>query len=230
MIDAVLLDVGGVFLAPDQEVIRPIIDAAGGDGSPTALDRAHYAGVAGLDAVGGVDWAEYLRALAATAGVPSEKLEAVVAALGEVLRGGAVWRRVLPGSADGLRRLADTGVGLGVVSNSDGTVAEQLVTARICQVGQGRGVEVAVVVDSAVAGYDKPDPRIFAIAIERLGVAADRMVHVGDTVFADVAGARAAGIRPLHLDPYDFCRSPKGDHEHVRSVAAVAELVLAERV
>jgi putative hydrolase of the HAD superfamily len=114
------------------------------------------------------------------------------------------------------------------VSNSDGTVQEQLLMTRICQVGRGHGVQVAIVVDSAVAGFEKPDPRIFALALESLGVPAARAVHVGDTIFADVEGARAAGVRPLHLDPHGFCPRPD-DHDHVRSLADVAELVVAER-
>jgi putative hydrolase of the HAD superfamily len=48
-------------------------------------------------------------------------------------------------------------------------------------------------------------------------------VHVGDSVRMDVGGARAAGIRPLHLDPFGFCSA--ADHEHVRSLEEVAGLV-----
>jgi putative hydrolase of the HAD superfamily len=228
VIEAVLLDVGGVFIAPDHEVIRPPIEEAGGDGSPAVLDRAHYAGIAALDATADLDWDAYHRAVARTAGVPEERVVAVAAALRDRMQGPGTWQRLLPGSSEGLRLIADTGVGLGIVSNSDGTVQEQLVTTRICQVGQGHGVPVAIVIDSAVAGFEKPDPRIFALALETLGVAADRAVHVGDTIFADVEGARAAGVRPLHLDPHGFCPRPE-DHDHVRSLADVAELVVAER-
>ena len=229
MIDAVLLDVGGVFTAPDHDVIRPVVEAAGGDGSSPVLDRAHYAGIAAVDERGSFDLSVYDHAVARAAGVPAAKEAGVVAALDAAMRGAAVWRRLLPGSVEGLRRIAATGAALGVVSNSDGTVAEQLVAARICQVGVGEGVPVAVVVDSALAGFEKPDPRIFAIALEQLGVGAERTVHVGDTAFADVDGARAAGVRPLHLDPYGLCVRPPGDHEHVRSLSEVADLVRAER-
>jgi putative hydrolase of the HAD superfamily len=228
-IDAVLLDVGGVFIAPDHALLRPAVEQAGGDGSSATLDRGHYAGIAALDAAGGLDWPAYHRAVATIAGVPEVNIPAAMSALADVLSRPGVWRRVLPGSIAGLRLLAETGVGLGIVSNSDGSVEEQLVAERICQVGLGEGVEVAVVIDSAVAGFEKPDPRIFALALKSLGVPADRTVHVGDTAFADVDGALAAGVRPLHLDPYGFCPRPSGDHEHVRSLADVAELVTAER-
>lgn len=228
MIEAVLLDVGGVFIAPDHEVIRPPIMSAGGDGSPAVLDRAHYAGIAALDATADLDWDAYHRAVARTAGVADDRVAAVAVSLRERMQGSGTWQRLLPGASEGLRLIADTGVRIGIVSNSDGTVQEQLVTTRICQVGQGHGVPVAVVVDSAVAGFEKPDPRIFALALETLGVPAAHAVHVGDTIFADVEGARAAGVRPLHLDPHGFCPRPE-DHEHVRSLTDVADLVLAER-
>jgi putative hydrolase of the HAD superfamily len=230
MIDAVLLDVGGVFIAPDHELIRPPIEEAGGDGSSAVLDRGHYAGISALDATSGLDWNAYHLAVARNSGIAEERVATVAVALEEAMRRpGKTWQRLLPGSIDGLRLIADTGVGLGVVSNSDGTVEEQLVATRICQVGEGHGVPVAIVVDSAVAGIEKPDPRIFALALDRLGVPAGRAVHVGDTVYADVEGARAAGVRPLHLDPYGFCLVADGDHEHVRSLADVADLIVAER-
>jgi putative hydrolase of the HAD superfamily len=230
VIEAVLLDVGGVFIAPDHDIVRPPIEEAGGDGSSAVLDRGHYAGISALDATAGVDWTAYHRAVARNSGVAEHRVACVATALEEAMRRpGKTWQRLLPGSIDGLRLIADTGVGLGIVSNSDGTVEEQLVTTRICQVGEGHGVPVAIVVDSAVAGMEKPDPRIFALALDTLGVAASRAVHVGDTVYADVEGARAAGVRPLHLDPHDFCTGRAGDHEHVRSLADVASLIVAER-
>jgi HAD superfamily hydrolase (TIGR01549 family) len=48
-------------------------------------------------------------------------------------------------------------------------------------------------VSSAEAGAEKPDPRAFAKAVDRLGVRAERALHVGDDE-ADQAGAAAAGL------------------------------------
>jgi putative hydrolase of the HAD superfamily len=229
VIDAVLLDVGGVFILPDHELIRPPIEEAGGDGSPAVLDRGHYAGISALDALAELDWGAYHQAVARNSGVPDDRVGSVAEAMRQAMQRPGSWQRLLPGSSEGLRLIAETGVGLGIVSNSDGTVQEQLLTTGICQVGLGLGIPVAIVVDSAVAGFEKPDPRIFALALESLGVPAGRAVHVGDTVFADVLGARAAGVRPLHLDPYGFCPRPAGDHDHVRSLADVADLIVAGR-
>lgn len=51
------------------------------------------------------------------------------------------------------------------------------------------------VVFSQDHGVEKPDPRIFAIALEKAGCRKDEMVHVGDSLNDDVAGAAAAGVR-----------------------------------
>ncbi len=45
------------------------------------------------------------------------------------------------------------------------------------------------------------------------------VVHVGDRVVTDVDGAHAAGIAPVHLDPYRLCRA--SDHRHVRTLAGL---------
>jgi putative hydrolase of the HAD superfamily len=54
----------------------------------------------------------------------------------------------------------------------------------------------ALVVSEAV-GIAKPDPAIFAHALEELECAPEDAVMVGDSWAADIAGARAAGIRPI---------------------------------
>ncbi len=56
------------------------------------------------------------------------------------------------------------------------------------------------VVISVEVGVGKPDPRIFQIAAERLGVAPGDAVYVGDSLVRDVAGAHAAGMRVVWLD------------------------------
>lgn len=226
-VDAVLLDVGGVFLLPDAETLLLALSAAGADPDAETLARAHYAGTAAMDRSGGPDWDLYRTTLASRCGVPAARLADAVAALdaASVRLGAGLWSRVVPGSIEGLRRLADAGVALGVVSNADGTIAELLVAGKICQVGAGEGVPVTIVVDSHVVGMAKPDPRIFEIALAKLGVAPERAVHVGDTAHADVEGALAAGVRPLHLDPYDDCPYADGHHEHVRSLDDVVRLV-----
>lgn len=225
-VEAVLLDVGGVFLLPDPATLLPTLRAAGAEPDDETMTRAHYAATAAMDRTVS-DWDLYRATLASCAGVPEADVPAAAKALGELFRaaGESIWSRVVPGSIDALRRLADTGVALGVVSNAAGTIAEMLMAGKICQVGAGEGVPVTIVVDSHLVGMAKPDPRIFAIALDRLGVSPERAVHVGDTAHADVDGALAAGVRPLHLDPYGDCPYDAGHHEHVRSLDDVVALV-----
>jgi putative hydrolase of the HAD superfamily len=230
-VDAVLLDVGGVLVLPEPDVLLPVVHAAGAPGATAAeLARGHYAGIAAMDRMAlsrGVtaDWPAYVKALVEVLDVPEERGDALRTAVAGAYAD-LPWTGTVPGAVDALRRLADTGVALGIVSNSNGTVEEQLLTTRICQVGQGEGVPVVVVLDSFVVGIEKPEPGIFEHALAALGVEPQRAIHVGDTGWADVAGARAAGIRPIHLDPYGDCPIPD-DHDHVRDLDGVIEMVRA---
>jgi putative hydrolase of the HAD superfamily len=225
-IAAVLLDVGGVFLVPDHEIYRAALTGAGLAPDADTLDRAHYAGIVAMDALGELRWSVYFEAMAVTCGADASMAPALGAALATTWERGGLWTRVLPGAVEGLTRLAATGTALAMVSNSDGHAEESLLLAGVAQVGPGPGVDVRVVIDSSVVGVEKPDPAIFSIALEAVGVGAQSAVHVGDTVLYDVRGAQQAGLRALHFDPYGLCPD-RNDHEHVRSVGEVAELVEA---
>lgn len=50
------------------------------------------------------------------------------------------------------------------------------------------------VITAADAGYPKPEPAIFQLALERAQVSPSRAIMVGDSYERDVLGARAAGI------------------------------------
>lgn len=91
------------------------------------------------------------------------------------------------------RRLRDAGIKVGIISNWDTRLAGLLD-------GIGLGDLVDTVVCSASVGMHKPDPRIFELACERLGVTPALSAHVGDHMYADVAGARAAGMTPVLIE------------------------------
>ena len=48
------------------------------------------------------------------------------------------------------------------------------------------------------------------------GIAPERIVYVGDSVTMDIGGARAAGLHPILLDPYDD--HADADFERIRSL------------
>lgn len=92
-----------------------------------------------------------------------------------------------------LGALRDRGLRLIAVSNWDCSLPRVL---ERC----GLGGMLDGTVTSAEAGARKPDPAIFAAALELAGCTAEEALHVGDTADEDVAGARAAGIRALLID------------------------------
>ena len=49
-------------------------------------------------------------------------------------------------------------------------------------------------------GFDKPDRRIFEIALDQAGCSAEQLMHVGDSLGTDVSGAKNAGIRSVWLN------------------------------
>jgi putative hydrolase of the HAD superfamily len=227
---AVLLDVGGIFHLPDHDRIAGAFARADVTVSPDALDRAHYAGAAQFTVdIGEIDWQahwrRYLEAYITTAGVgddPSIR-EEVHTHLDSEFAVGDLWSRVVPGSVDGLRALVAAGVRVGVISNADGTVAQRLASQEVLQVGPGLGVEVECVIDSGAVGVSKPDPRIFEIALNAMGIDAADAWYVGDMPGIDVAGARNAGLWPIVMDPFGF--QPDADYARVTSLFDVADLV-----
>lgn len=53
---------------------------------------------------------------------------------------------------------------------------------------------MASVVMSSNAGIRKPDPEIFHIAVDQLGLERKECAYVGDTISRDVIGAREVGL------------------------------------
>ncbi len=225
-IEAVLLDVGGVFVVPHPD---PVGAALVGlcEIDQESAQRAHYAGVAAVDVSSADDpLPDYLRSYASTLGLADDALDVAVERLTPVWAQPSIdlWRLVVEGSVRGLGALSELGVKLGIVSNSDGTVEEQLTRHRICQIGDGVGVPVLAILDSAVVGVAKPDPRIFEQALEALDVKAANTWFVGDSVRFDVDGATGAGLSGVHLDPYGLCADPRA-HLHVQTLADLTHLL-----
>jgi putative hydrolase of the HAD superfamily len=226
---AVLLDVGGVFLLPEHERILGAFTRAEHAVVAEVLDDAHYAAAArfGIDLDAEDDWAacwtEYLEGYAEFCGVTADGREEVHLHLDSEFADAALWYREAPGCRTGLADLAATGVRLGIVSNADGLIGERLRERELLQVGPGVGIEVDCVIDSGAVGVMKPDPRIFRLALEAMGVDAGDAWYVGDMPGIDVVGARRAGLRPFLVDPLGLHR--EAHYERVASLTELAQLV-----
>ncbi len=242
-VSAILLDAGGVLLFPEPDLTLPSLRAAGLSPDLTTLERAHYRAMLGQDLAATPPTPEtwrhdYLLGYVTACGVAESQCAALAAELAPAFTG-LSWAYAGTGTLDGLRALAALGLPLGIVSNSDGTVQGQLLAAGLCYVpaepttpaelttpatppAGGAGVPVGVIVDSAVVGVAKPDPAIFGIALDALGVpASSTVLFVGDSLRYDVAGAIAAGLQPVHFDPYGYCPAPDG-HRHASSLLGLA--------
>jgi putative hydrolase of the HAD superfamily len=105
----------------------------------------------------------------------------------------AIRLRAYADAQPALRALSGRELRLAVVSNWDCSLARVLERCGLAGYLEGA-------VSSAEAGARKPDPAIFAAALELVGCEAAEALHVGDTADEDVAGARAAGIPVLLID------------------------------
>ncbi len=225
-----LLDVGGVLLLPEHDRILGALGRAGFTPPVEVLDHAHYAGAAQLvaeviDTEWPKFWNHYLDAFITRCDIPDDLREDALDHLAQRVRG----RRDLGARRAGLRRrparAARDRRALGIVSNADGTIEQMLREKRIAHVGTGPGVEVEVIVDSTVVGVAKPDPRIFEIALDAMGVAAADSWYVGDMPAFDVAGARNAGLRPFLMDPDQLHLD--ADYDRIGSLSELAARVRA---
>jgi putative hydrolase of the HAD superfamily len=100
-----------------------------------------------------------------------------------------------------LRRLHELGYVVGLVSNRrdplEGLLAEL-----------GLADFFVFTLAAGQANSWKPDPGIFQQALELAGCAPEATVYVGDNYYADVEGARAAGLRPVLIDPHGIFPDP----------------------
>lgn len=225
---AVFLDAGGTLIHLDAPFILAALAEHGVVRDATAFARADRAArqavAASLQAGKPSDdrtrWRLFAATLLQELGCDQATAAAVRAAVAELNREGRLWSRTREGTADVLAELKRRGLILGVVSNSNGHVERFLEHA-------GLRAHLDFVVDSAIVGFEKPDPRIFEVALALAGVRPAEAAHVGDVYEVDVLGARRAGITPVLLDADDFM--PQADCARIRSLAELPSwLVEAE--
>lgn len=218
---AVLFDAGNTLLGLDHDRIAPAVaEALGIPLTAQALRAASPKAALAMEEGRSSDQERalrYLKLLFEYAGVPAGRVDEVNSVLWRLHAEQNLWSGVEAGTAPALGRLQAAGYRLGVVSNSDGRVAEALEA-----VGLARYFEV--VIDSKLVGYEKPDPRIFQPALASLGVTPAEALYVGDLYEVDVVGARQAGMAAVLLDPAGLNASR--DVPTAPDVAAVADRLL----
>jgi putative hydrolase of the HAD superfamily len=138
-------------------------------------------------------WGEYLSALVARLKAPESVRGELINRVVDRFKDITMWSKIFDDTVPFLQTLRQHGLYLGVISNSIGTMEQQLVRVGLAE-------HFDTVLDYAIVGVEKPHPEIFQIALSRAGVAASEAVFVGDTNATDVGGAQLAGLTGVLID------------------------------
>lgn len=209
-IDAVIFDAGGTLVRLDFEWIAEMLGDMGVPATVEALRHGEIHGRRLYDAsafatrpvgeeqpIGTVAAIEaYWGGMLQMAGCPREKLDEAIARMDARQKSEHfLWAKPMEGARETIDTLATMNLKLACVSNSDGRAEQHLERYDL-----RRGL--AFVLDSHIVGIEKPDPRIFDLALEKLGVWPNRALYVGDIRSVDEHGSRSAGMQFVLLDPY----------------------------
>jgi HAD superfamily hydrolase (TIGR01549 family) len=226
-VETVFLDAGGVLVHPDWQRISAILAAHGIEIDPVGLGAADHLAKFQIDVDRYIGtstdrdrFQRYFQLVFAGAGIrPDSRVDGAFDVMREYHDARNLWETVPDDVIPALVRLRTLGLRLVVVSNANGTVANTF--ARL-----GLSPYVDLIVDSHHEGVEKPDPRLFQIALERAGARPNSTVHLGDLFHVDVVGARAAGVRAVLLDAADLYADR--DCQRVRTLAEFANGLEAE--
>jgi putative hydrolase of the HAD superfamily len=218
---ALLVDLGGVVVRPAFERVASALSAHGVAAGAEALAAAEPLArrqldrppAEGLQTDAQRGWLYFDLVLAGAGIARDARTDAALAEVKAWHDVHCLWEDVLDGAREALARLRAAGLRTAAVSNANGTVAVLL--ERL-----GLTALFDVILDSQVVGIEKPDPRLFRLALEGLRAQPEEAVHVGDLYHVDVAGARAAGLRAVLVDEAGLY--PEVDCPRVRSLAELA--------
>ncbi|HET7218755.1 MAG TPA: HAD family hydrolase [Vicinamibacterales bacterium] len=224
MLKTVFLDAGGVLLFPNWSRIEEALSRHGVSVAASALAVAEPRARKQLDDRGTIGtttdasrgWLFFDLILEQAGIARSPQTAAALTELHAYHQANNLWELVPDGVRPALSALRARGLTLVVVSNANGTLRAHM--DRI-----GLSTHLDCVIDSCEEGVEKPDARLFEIALERAGAAADTTIHVGDIYQVDVVGARAAGVRPVLLDETGLHEDV--DCMRVRSLAQLVDLI-----
>ncbi len=206
-IRAVFFDAGNTLLRMNYRVIAHQLTALGVSVTERSIQQAEWRARVRLDTEvlarpapgssteSASTGARYLRYLLEGLGITDDTTIAAVAAWRRAYNlPVGLWNTAEPAADAALRAVRDAGLVAAVISNSNGSVRSILDS-----IGLTRYLDF--VLDSGEVGVEKPDPRIFRLALDRASVEPREAVYVGDLYSVDVLGARAVGLDAILLDP-----------------------------
>lgn len=225
MIDTIFLDAGGVLCHPSWTRVADALVRHGARVTAAALAVAEQRATHELDQASVINTSDdrsrgwlYFNLVLQHAGVEQNAgTDAALAELREYHKHENLWEHVEPDVEPALAALRARGLRLVVVSNANGRLRHLFDRLQLTRWFDH-------VLDSHEWGVEKPDPRLFQLALEQASAEATRTVHVGDLYHVDVMGARRAGLRDAVLfdmaDLYDGVDCPR-----VGSLAGLVEWI-----
>ncbi|MDZ7268247.1 MAG: HAD-IA family hydrolase [candidate division KSB1 bacterium] len=216
-LQAVCFDVGQTILSPDYPFIREMLARFGVPTSIATLDKGAALGREKFfRGTHGEQWKDFFTFWLRYAGAPAGQIPTMLQLIYERHQREHLWNYLEPTAHDTFHALQAMGLRLGIISNADGKVARLLEQ-------QGLAHFFGCVIDSHLVGVEKPDPKIFELALAQLQVPAASCLYVGDNYDRDVIGARRAGLRPVLLDP--FAVVPENDVTRIKTLAEILEVL-----
>ena len=110
-----------------------------------------------------------------------------------------LWDSIIPEARATVEFFRAHGVRVGVISNSDGRVQQQLENSGLADLFE-------FIIDSQVVGVEKPDVRIFEMGLGRVELDSQDVLYVGDFICIDHEGATKAGMPAVIIDPLKLRR------------------------
>ncbi len=219
---AILFDAGNTLVWMDHPFLVRLLADHGVETTEEALMGAEYEAKLVLDEMvrggrGGDDRSRgkiYFAEIFRRIGVPDAQFPSIAERLWARHAEHNLWSLVRDHTAATLEALRGLGYRLAVISNADGRVEALLETLELRP-------HFEFVIDSGLVGVEKPDPRIFRMGLERLGVEPHEAAYVGDIYEIDVVGARNAGLHPYLVDPLG--RFAGGDCDTIRGIDELPE-------
>jgi putative hydrolase of the HAD superfamily len=158
----------------------------------------------------------------ALAGVPEARVPELLVTFWKDHVRKNLWWLVPEGLGPALEAVRASGVPVVIVSNSEG-----MLDVLFAELGIARHFDL--VVDSGKVGIEKPDARIWQIALDAYPTAPGRVLHLGDTQATDIIGAQALGFRTGLIDPHAHYAGRHASALRVPGVVEVADALVRSR-
>jgi HAD superfamily hydrolase (TIGR01509 family) len=234
-VDLLCLDAGNTVIFLDHAHLADLVRATGHEVLAEVLVRTEgeakaLAETGGLldvawkfrDRPGAAAWGRMVGTIALRAGLDIAKVPELLDTVWPIHEQTNLWCKVPDGLGAALDAMRARGVKVAIISNSEGMLTRLFADLGVLQ-------HFDLVVDSGKVGIEKPDPRIFEIALQRFAVPASRALHLGDMFATDIVGARAAGIRCALIDPFQHYAGRHAGVPRVPGVVEVARTIEALR-